>query len=72
MVERIIYETREGHVKRKLILWIIPLMIIFVGILGIFMAREDATLPKAYPIYTLLAGVVWLGLLIFFAFKRKV
>ena len=60
MADRVIVESYEGHMRRKLILWFIPI---------IFIITSFVDLKELWPMS--LIGVVWLGLLIYFKFFRK-
>jgi len=60
MADRIIVESYEGRMKRKLILWFVPILFIIVSFVDI---------KEFWPM--LLLGVLSLGLLIYFKFLRK-
>jgi len=68
MVERVIYESYEGHYRRKMIKWALPITQLFFAIILFPMLKEDKSIPVYYPYLWILISAIWLGLTIYFSF----
>ena len=66
MVERVVYESYQGHMKRKIINWTIPLLFIVLGV-----AFWGDASQKTIPFWITFIGVFLTGLNIYFTFFRK-
>lgn len=66
MSRRVIVESYTGHMKRKLILWFTPIMILLASIAY---SEIGHSYKEASPY--IIGSIVWLGLLIYFRFLRK-
>ena len=70
MANKVIVESYSGHMKRKILLWFIPIMIILVSI--VFVSIEGFNFDTFKEVFLgFLIGGLWLGLLIYFKFVRK-